>query len=414
MRFSLRVKITLIFVVGFFLVSLLFATLAKLSQEQMLDKARTNQLNAINWLVSLYNKSSLPDNWEEYFKNFDLVYVNDSVLRDQLLNNAVVVNSLETPLGVAESVEYRGALYLRMRNEGVVILLQSTISTPKDNLFFGYIFTLILLGAFYISIYGSLAPLRRLKADIKRLANGDIDAMCRIDIPKGEDEIEQINYEFNKATCTIKDLLLSRQLFLRTIMHELKTPIGKGRIIAEMVENTSHKNRLISVFERLNMLINEFGKIEQLISKSYALNLADYHFSLVLEQVSDLLMLDDFSKFIEVKKEADPLLHIDFQLFSLAVKNLLDNAIKYSATRKASLEIYDDMIAIKNPGAPLQHSIEHYKQAFIREKGSNVAGMGLGLYIIDTICAMQKYRLEYKYFDGSHCFYVIFNENRQV
>ena len=414
MKISLKTKITTIFVAGFIIISLLFYLLSYLAHEQFVNKIRTNQLNAINWLVSLYQKSTLPDNWDEYFKNFDLTYVKNKELRNNLLSEAVSINSNETPLGVVEMIEYEGEPYLKLRNKGVIILLESTQKSSKEDVFFGYLLTIILLGGFYVSIYGSLAPLRRLKADIKRFANGDMDAMCQINVPKGEDEIEQISYEFNKATCKIKDLLVSRQLFLRTIMHELKTPIGKGRIMAEMLENESHKTRLISVFERLNMLINEFSKIEQLISKSYALNYEEYHFSLILEQVSDLLMLDNFEKFISVKLEGDPILRVDFQLFSLAIKNLLDNALKYSSDKKAILEVYDDMLCIKNAGKPLEHKIEHYLQAFVREKSQNVAGMGLGLYIIDTICAMHKFGLKYKYIDGYHCFYVVFNEARQI
>lgn len=412
MNFTLRTKITMIFAVGFIVISLLFYSYAKLEDERFMDKIRTNQLNAINWLVSLYNKSILPDNWAEYFKNFDLAYVRDKELINNLLSEGISVNSNETPLGIVEMIEYDGEPFLKLRNQGVTILLENTLQSSKNLVVIGYVFALALLGAFYASIYGSLAPLRKLRNDIKRFANGEIDAMCRIDVPKGDDEIELVSYEFNKATCKIKDLLLSRQLFLRTIMHELKTPIGKGRIMAEMLDNESHKERLISVFERLNMLINEFSKIEQLLSKNYSLNYADYHFSLVLEQVRDLLMLDEFEKSVLVKQDGDPILHVDFQLFSLAIKNLLDNAIKYSSDRKAILECYEDMLCIKNPGKPLEHPIEHYLQAFVREKSQKVAGMGLGLYIIDTICSMHKYTLKYQYIDGFHSFYVIFNERR--
>lgn len=412
MKYTLRVRITLIFVVGFFLVSLLFYAFERLQNEQYTDKIRTNQLNAINWLVSLYNKASLPENWDEYFKNFDLAYVRDIELRNNLLSEAKSISSNETPLGIAEMIEYEGEPFLKLKNQGVVILLRSTQQSPKNTLLLAYALSVALLGGFCFSFYGSLSPLRRLMADIKRFANGELDAMCNISAPKGEDEIEQLAYEFNKAACKIKDLLISRQLFLRTIMHELKTPIGKGRIMAEMLSEANQKERLISVFERLNMLINEFGKIEQLISKSYTLNLSDYHFSLVLEQVRDLLMLDDFSKHVFIKGKADPLLKVDFQLFSLAIKNLLDNAIKYSAERKAILEIYDDMLCIKNPGKELEYPIEHYMQAFVRGKGQKTSGMGLGLYIIDSICAMHKYSLKYKYIDGFHCFYVIFHEHK--
>ena len=67
---------------------------------------------------------------------------------------------------------------------------------------------------------------------------------------------------------------------------------------------------------------------------------------------------------------------------------------------------------MKNPGKELEYPIEHYMQAFVRGKGQKTSGMGLGLYIIDSICAMHKYSLKYKYIDGFHCFYVIFHEHK--
>lgn len=58
-------------------------------------------------------------------------------------------------------------------------------------------------------------------------------------------------------------------------MHELKTPIGKGRIISEMIKEDRQKERLIAIFLRMDSLINEFAKIENLFSKTttYTLNL---------------------------------------------------------------------------------------------------------------------------------------------
>ena len=41
-----------------------------------------------------------------------------------------------------------------------------------------------------------------------------------------QDEIGQVAVEFDNAVCKIRELIRSRQLFLRAIMHELKTPIG--------------------------------------------------------------------------------------------------------------------------------------------------------------------------------------------
>ena len=224
-----------------------------------------------------------------------------------------------------------------------------------------------------------------------------------------EDEIGQVAQEFNNAIAKIQELIRSRQLFLRTIMHELKTPIGKGRLITEMLDDETQKERLVNVFERLEILINEFAKIEQLLSKSYSLNYQDYHFSLILEQVKDMSMLDNWDELISTDIECDAVINVDFGLFALAIKNLIDNALKYSSDKKVRIICDENKVSVANRGAALAKSFEHYKQAFIRNKDEKATGMGLGLYIIDKICELHKFRFEYNYSDGTHYFSIVFS-----
>ncbi|MBL1244361.1 MAG: hypothetical protein COA39_008230 [Sulfurimonas sp.] len=72
--------------------------------------------------------------------------------------------------------------------------------------------------------------------------------------------------EFNNAAKKISALIESRNLFLRNIMHELKTPITKGRFSVEMLEDTKHKERLLNIFIRMDSLINEMALVEEISS----------------------------------------------------------------------------------------------------------------------------------------------------
>ena len=47
-------------------------------------------------------------------------------------------------------------------------------------------------------------------------------------------------------------------------MHELKTPITKGRFLTQLEQNPENNEKLKSVFNRLESLINEFASIEEL------------------------------------------------------------------------------------------------------------------------------------------------------
>lgn len=55
-------------------------------------------------------------------------------------------------------------------------------------------------------------------------------------------------------------------------MHELKTPITKGLLTLEMIEDNKYKERLNGVFTRLEILINEFAAIEQITSGAAFIN----------------------------------------------------------------------------------------------------------------------------------------------
>ena len=408
MRYSLTTKITVIFAIGFIVICTLFFMFFKLQNERILGKIGENHYNSISWLLSLYQKSNMPEDWERYFKNFDLAYVKNANLQKAIFDKGTLISRSDTLIGVVDTIRYKNDLYLRIKNQSVTILLESTLHSGNDSLLASFIIVMALFISLYVSIFRSLIPLKKLRSDIHKFAAGNMDGVCVVNFAKGSDEISEVAYEFNNAACKIKDLIMSRQLFLRTIMHELKTPIGKGRIVSEMIKDDTQKERLIAIFERLNILINEFAKIEQLLSKSYSLDYAKYRFSLILDQAKDMMLLDDFNSNVKVDLNSDPLLNVDFQLFSLAIKNLIDNALKYSDDKKVIIKCDDTAIYIRNHGKPLDRSIEHYKQAFIRDNSAKASGMGLGLYIIEHICSMHKFSLDYNYIDGYHEFSIKF------
>ena len=410
MKYSITTKITIIFAIAFSLMCLLFVTFANIQQESALEKLKDRQISAMNYLVALYERGNPPRDLEHYFKNFYLEYVGNKNLATSIATNGTIVFTQHTPLGVVQSVNYKGDLYLLIKNPSFQLLLESNDARHvNDPLWVAFLIVSALLISLYVSVLRSLSPLRRLSKDIRKFASGNMEMAMTARLNENEqDEIGQVAVEFDNAVCKIRELIRSRQLFLRAIMHELKPPIGKGRIVSEMVANDTQKMRLINVFERLEMLINEFSKVEQLLSKSYALNYQECHFSLILEQVQDMLMLDKFEERVSCDIRDDVILRVDFQLFSLAIKNLIDNALKYAEDKKAILICDSEFIVVKNLGKKLNHPIDYYKQAFVRgDKVSAGSGMGLGLYIIEQICQMQKFELAYDYEDGYHVFKIL-------
>ena len=304
MRYSLTTKISVVFAIALTLVCVLFYTFASIQLDNTLDKIKQKQLSAINYLVVSFEKSNPPSDLTVYFKNFGLTYVKNDKFAADITNGGKVVFAKQTPLGLFQSLLFQDGLYLHIKNTSFQILLESDdAKNINDPIWVGFILTTALLVSLYVSVMNSLMPLKKLSSDIRKFGAGNMDV--NIAKPDSNDEIAKVAIEFDAAASKIKELIRSRQLFLRTIMHELKTPIGKGRIVSEMVQSQTQKSRLIAIFERLDMLINEFGKIEQLLSKSYALNYQESYFSNILEQARDMLMMEKFEEKVSVDIRQD-------------------------------------------------------------------------------------------------------------
>jgi signal transduction histidine kinase len=208
-----------------------------------------------------------------------------------------------------------------------------------------------------------------------------------------------------------KELLLeSRQLFLRTVMHELKTPIAKGRIVSELLDDEKQKNRLSSIFDKLNFLINDFAKVEQVISKNINVSKGSYSLDTILENAINMLMLDEknMSKMIDKRLVDEIKLAVDLDLISMAIKNLLDNGIKYSDNKKILIEQKADGIDFISTGEKLPKPLEEYFKPFHNETKSKNHGMGLGLYIVHSILEIHNMNLKYEYSDGKNIFKIVF------
>ena len=142
---------------------------------------------------------------------------------------------------------------------------------------------------FYLFLIRKLKPLTRLKKNILNFAQGDlnIDTSC-----KGYDEISEVSNEFNNAIIEIRNLTNSRNLFLRNIMHELKTPITKGLLISNMMQESKYKDSLKKAFFRLEYLLSEFARIEEFTSRNIKIHKEQFRVVDIIDHSLDILLSD--------------------------------------------------------------------------------------------------------------------------
>lgn len=299
--------------------------------------------------------------------------------------------------------EFGESIFFKLRPKPFEILLIDELN-EKDFKYFWLVvlFSIdILLLWFFMFIEKKLKPLISLKKDMKNLSNGNLQISTKTD---GKDEISQVAKEFDIALKQLKELRDSRNLFLRNIMHEFKTPITKGRLITDIYEDSERKFILIRVFQRLEYLLSEFAKIEELTSGKITLDKRKYYVVDLIEQAFDILLLEE--DVLEVEYSHELKIEVDFELFSIALKNLIDNAIKYKTEQKPKIIINEDSIQIINKGKELSKDIKEYFKPFNHDYETATSGLGLGLYISNNIIKIHKFELNYIYEDGYHNFFI--------
>lgn len=404
MKHSVYGKLVFLFIATFFLVCFLFIILLKLEKHTRYQEDDTHQKNVIRGLVNIYDSDYFMD-FSSYLANSGFEAIKDLSLIKRIKKNSKVVYKYKGKYCSFYSLDYQNSFFISINCKNYSGLFKQSDNNKVYNLLlFGFFFFLFVVCFMYFSVLKSFEPIKRLRKEVNNVTHGE-----KANFEDYEDnEIGKIAKEFKRAFSKNQELIESRQLFLRAIMHELKTPIGKGRIISEMIQEEKQKFRLIDIFERLDSLIDEFAKIERLFSKNYNLCIKPYNFSTILSEARIYLMRDDFDSNVSVKYFDDPILYVDLEIFSLILKNMLDNALKYSNNDFCEVECYENSFIVKNTGSPLSHPIEYYFEAFSREKNEKVKGMGLGLYIVFEICKMHGFNLLYKYEDDKHCFEVVF------
>lgn len=262
------------------------------------------------------------------------------------------------------------------------------------------IFLIGLLLLLYLAVLKKLYPLKRLHRQIQRFAKGDMQTRISY---KYDDEIGKIAKSFDDAIVHINQLSASKNLFMRNLMHELKTPITKGRIVVEMMEDESTKKVLVRAFERMNELISELAELERVTTQSFEPNFEYVMLGEIIEQSKELLMSTSSCIKTEIR---DMALTTDKNLMALVLKNLIDNGIKYGEDKCILLRTNGNRIEVVSRGSALEHPLTYYTEPFSQaEKRSS--GFGLGLYIVHSILQKLGYRLEYRHEEGKNIFALI-------
>ena len=276
----------------------------------------------------------------------------------------------------------------------------------KEHLNYLIIADIVILLIMFFIIIGILKPLKTISKGIKKFGSGDYAS--RLPKMNTKDEIAQLVNQFNTMAENLESLIIARTQFLNDISHELRTPISKAKLALEMIEENKYKTILKKSINNIDELTNELLELERLNSKNLILNFEKYSIETILANtLSKMIVANEEDIDVKILNSFDCVADINY--ISIAIKNLIDNALKYR--EKGNVEIVVDMglLEVRNYGEKLDKELEFYMQTFTQADNSrNIKGYGLGLNIVKRVLEYHNFLLEYEYRDNQNIFRIKF------
>lgn len=397
---SIFTKITALFLISLMLMIGIGYKIDTINTEKyesiVLQKYLLDGRKIFRWMAT-----SSADELEDKFQSLNLVKIPPVVSYQVMMRQSHTFGLFE----ILKADGGRYVLHIRYIDEDIYLL----DTTLKEALREGWILNLlvladiVVLAVIFIIILRMLSPLNAITGSMRRFARGEYHSRSTI---TSHDEIGEVARSYNEMAQTIENLIRSREEFLRDVGHELRTPIARGLFALEQIEDSKARDTLKHSFKELDQLTQELLEIEKLQATDSIQSERLSAETLVMEALSKLCLTDESNLSVMIKENF--LLVGDLQYLSLALKNLLDNALKYADRFPIALEVTSHRISVYNHGAPLEKEFGYFLTPFTRQESSRTTqGFGLGLNIVSKIVAKHGFLLTYEYKNGEHCFSIL-------
>ncbi len=241
-------------------------------------------------------------------------------------------------------------------------------------------------------------PIHKITGAIENVTEGYSDDVLHVDTFT---ETRQLSEAFNKMLGRLKILDESREEFVSNVSHELKTPMTSMKVLADsLLEQDNVPVEMYQEFmqdiakeiDRENQIITDLLSLVKMDRSGQTMNIQTMNINDLLEQILKRLKPIAEKKNVEMVMETFRPVNaeIDETKFTLAVSNLVENAIKYNhengwvhVSLNADHKYFYVKVEDSGIGIPEQDQAHIFERFYRVDKSHSreIGGTGLGLAI---------------------------------
>ncbi|MFC2540213.1 ATP-binding protein [Neisseria sicca] len=259
----------------------------------------------------------------------------------------------------------------------------------------------------HLAVKRSIYPLKELASELSERRADNLAPVSRAVPQETQTLVDALNRLFARVQTSIE----REQRFTSDAAHELRSPLAALKVQAEVLalsdtaEQPYHLQQIQQSLNRAEHLINQLLTLARLDPEQGLKNTAPINWERLSSQVLQNTNLSAREKRIRLKREflaEPPLLQGDDALLQLMLRNLLDNAVRYSPENsEVGLYFHADRIEVRDQGTGIApEHLSRIKERFYRPAGQNAQGSGLGLSIAEYIAKLHGLTLKLENRDG--------------
>jgi signal transduction histidine kinase len=248
--------------------------------------------------------------------------------------------------------------------------------------------TLTLLA--YAFVRHLFRPLEDIRAGALRFGRAEFDTPIPV---RRRDELGDLAGQVNTMAREIRGMLDAKRALLLAVSHELRSPLTRARLNAELVAPGDAREALLRDLATMRDLITDLLESERLAAGHAALHPAPGDLNALVRT----LVHEQFAA-AGLRLELDPalpLIPMDAARMRLLLRNLLDNALRHSSAApeppllSTAVRGADVLLCVRDFGPGISEAqLPHLTEAFYRADAArqrSTGGIGLGLYLCKLV-----------------------------
>ena len=243
-------------------------------------------------------------------------------------------------------------------------------------------------------------PLKRLATAATRIGRGE--PVSNLSLERGPAEIVAVNQAFNQMRKSLQQATRERALLLAGISHDLRTPLTRMRLTAELLGATDPEltEGMVRDIEDMDAILDQFIAFIR-DGNDEATEVGDLNE--VIQEVVSQFEADG----VDIQCDLKELPEISLKRLSLKrmFMNLIGNAVRHGQGKVdvgSGLQDGEILVTVADRGPGLsEHEMQALFQPFARgDESRGTKGSGLGLAIVKRIVDMHHGRVELANRDG--------------